>query len=111
MFADSAVIKTGLVSSIFGAYFGILYDSYFLKGTPSTLNHTSLLKGILRMILGAAVLLPFTLPYFLLSDNIGVGGLYFLKTSLPFFCLNFVMFSYLKVIFQKINIVNINHYY
>ena len=27
IFTDSAFIKTGLVSAIFGAYFGVLYDS------------------------------------------------------------------------------------
>lgn len=29
IFTDSAFIKTGLVSAIFGAYFGIIYDSHY----------------------------------------------------------------------------------
>ncbi len=38
IFADAAFIKTGLVSAIFGAYFGLLLDSAFLGGTRITDN-------------------------------------------------------------------------
>jgi len=49
MFEDSALIKTGLVSAIFGAYFGLLIDSCFLGGTRHNVNHTTLKKGFIRL--------------------------------------------------------------
>ena len=38
MFEDAAFIKTGLVSAVFGAYFGLLIDSCFMGGTRLTEN-------------------------------------------------------------------------
>jgi hypothetical protein len=34
MFSNSAFISTGAISSLFGAYFGIMLDSMYLNGTP-----------------------------------------------------------------------------
>ena len=67
LFTDSAFIKTGLVSAIFGAYFGILYDSHYLGGTQRKANRTSLYKTLMRIFIGSVIVLPFTIPYFVLT--------------------------------------------
>ncbi|CDW73235.1 pap2 superfamily phosphatase [Stylonychia lemnae] len=108
IFADSAFVKTGLVSIIFGAYLGMLYDSFYMGGTPSTINDTSSLKGILRLLIGGLVIIPFTLPYLLIGSSLSVGLLYFIKSALPFFMVGFIMFSWLKSVYIVAEVINTN---
>lgn len=110
IFADSAVIKTGLVSTIFGGYFGILYDAAYLGGTRPNINDTPIIQGIARLFIAALILAPLLLPYFLLNSNLGTISLFFLRTTLPFFILSFLLFSYMKVIYKKLGIINTNVY-
>lgn len=107
MFVDSAFVKIGLVSSIFGAYFGIIFDSAFLYGTRSNLNDTTVGRGLLRLFLGGILVSPLILPYFLLSHNLSIPALFILKTTIPFFTLMFILFSVLKLLFMKLDLVNL----
>eukprot|EP00347_Sterkiella_histriomuscorum_P005707 403355575 len=108
IFTDSAFIKTGLVSAIFGAYFGILYDSHYMGGTPSTINNTTMAKGFMRIVIGGIIIIPFVMPYFLINTQFSVGVLYLVKCQLPFFILMFMVFSWLKSVFLTFNLVDQN---
>lgn len=44
--ADAAFVKTGLVSAIFGAYFGTIIDSIYLGGTKKDINRTPVWKNL-----------------------------------------------------------------
>ena len=106
IFADAALIKTGLVSAIFGAYFGILLDSAFLGGSRESENDTGIVKGFLRITVGFTLLLPFILPYFLLSSKNDMMFLYFFKTTLPFFFLMLFLFSLMKLIYKRLGLLH-----
>ena len=66
MFTNAAFISTGGISSLFGAYFGIMLDSMYLNGTPQTINDTTLLKGFGRLVVTLLVVAPFLLPNILI---------------------------------------------
>ena len=95
-----------MVSAIFGAYFGVLYDSYYMGGSASNINNTSILKGVLRILIGIVILAPFILPYSLIGTSLSVGLLYFIKCALPFFLLTFIMFSWLKSVYIVAQVIN-----
>ena len=103
---NSAFIKTGLVSNVFGAYFGILADYKWLNGTPSTFNKTRIEKGFLRIVVGFILLIIFILPYYLLKATWNIYILYIFKSTLPFLLCMFLLFSYVKIVFLKLNIAN-----
>ena len=108
IFADAAFVKTGLVSAIFGAYFGTLIDSAYLGGTRRDVNDTPLWKSILQIVVGLLLLSPFISCYFLIKTSDYLAYLYIFKTTLPFFFLMVVLFSYLKVLFSFLYLVNHN---
>ena len=106
LFTDSAFIKTGLVSSIFGAYFGILYDSSYMNGTKPSINNTSVVKGLFRLLVGLMLLGPLLTPYMIMGNQYSVGTLYTLKCAVPFFMVTFLMFSWLKRIYEFFGLVD-----
>ncbi len=103
---NMAFIKSGLISSVFGAYFGILIDSIYFNGTKINHNDTPFWKGILRLLVGGLAATPLLLPYLLLSANLNMMSLYLLKTTLPFFLAMFILFSVIKPLFIKLRLVN-----
>ena len=107
IFVNSAFIKTGLVSSIFGAYFGIVIDSLYMCGTKTSFNDTGFCKGILRLIVGCLMAAPFVMPYLFMSPHFNTYTLYVFKTALPFFILMLLVFSVLKLVFIKLDLANL----
>jgi len=79
MFSKTAFIKTGSAAGIFGAYIGIQIDAKMLGGTKELDNQTSFLKSILRALSTAMIILPFSLPYFLLSNSSDMLMLFFFQ--------------------------------
>ncbi len=106
IFADAAFIKTGLVSAIFGAYFGLLLDSTFLGGTRTSDNDTSIAKGLARLVVGTLMMTPLILPYILISSKHSLWTLYFFKCTLPFFVLMILLFTALKPIYKRLDLLN-----
>ena len=106
IFADSAFIKTGLVSAIFGAYFGLLLDSAFLGGTRITDNETTITKGFGRLVVGGILVLPLILPYLLISSKHSMWFLYLFKCTLSFFVLMILVFTALKPIYKRLELVH-----
>ena len=105
-FLNPGFIKLGLVSSPFGAYLGILYDSYYSRtNTLVTINKTPLKYSFLRLLFGFLMVIPLMLPYIIMrEENFNMYFLYFFKTSLPFFLITFFLFGISKEIFRKYKI-------
>lgn len=106
MFTNNAFISTGGASSLFGAYFGILLDSIYLKGTPSTVNNTSFWKGLLRLLVSLLILIPFFLPYVLISSKAQMMIVYLFKQTVPIFFVMLVLFSVVKLAHGKLRLTN-----
>ena len=108
MFTNAAFISTGGISSIFGAYFGIMIDSMYLNGTPQTINDTPLLKGLARLAITVLTVAPFLLPNFLIDNSAGMMTLYLFKQTVPLFFAMLVAFSFVKLLHKKLHLVNTN---
>ncbi len=108
MFTNAAFISTGGISSLFGAYFGIMIDSMYLNGTPQTINKTPLLKGLGRLAITVLTVAPFLLPNFLIENSAGMMTLYLFKQTVPLFFAMLVAFSFVKLLHKKLHLVNTN---
>jgi hypothetical protein len=104
-------VKVGKSAMVIGAYAGIILDVYFLNGTPQKINLTNnRFKFLGRFLI---TVLFFALEY-LMTKSVDFSGMVhgdMLESSvihtLPSSTLLMFMFSYLKVIFKKLNLVNI----
>jgi len=96
-----------MISSVFGAYIGIVLDALYFGGTKPIINHTSVLKGIGRLLMLGIVGGIILLPYFLVDFSENIFVLYMFKTTIPFFILSLVMFSLFKLMLGKMKLVNI----
>jgi hypothetical protein len=105
MFTNNAFISTGGASSLFGAYFGILLDSLYLKGTPATINKTPFWKSLLRLALSLLCVSPFTLPYILISSKKPMMIVYLFKQTVPLFFVMLILFSVTKLVHKKCKVV------
>jgi hypothetical protein len=106
MFSNIAFIDTAGASNIFGAYFGIMLDAMYLKGTSSTANDTPILKSILRALVSVTCIAPFMLLYVLISDWSSIMIIYLFKRTLPFFLVMLFLFSFVKLVHQKLNLLD-----
>ena len=106
------MILTGQFSAILGAYFGIIIDVIFLGGTPQHINYTkSRLKALGRL---GIVLLCWFVPIYViqtLSNNHFMGPNsyafeFLVRCSIPYFIFTFLLFSFVKIIFFKLDLVN-----
>jgi hypothetical protein len=106
MFSNIAFIDTAGASNIFGAYFGIMIDSMYLKGTPCDINSTSFLKSLGRVLISILCISPLALPYFLVSDFAPIMIVYLFKRTVPFFTVMLILFSVAKLAHIKLGLVN-----
>ena len=115
MYFRKAFIQTGEFSSIVGAYFGICMDTIYLGGTPQRINVTnSKLKALGRFIIAIVLHFGITYPPQILYrahafSASSYGSEYLFRSSLPNFFANFILFSYLKLFYQKYNLVAKSH--
>ena len=105
---NEAFIKTGLVSNIFGAYYGIIIDSMYFNGTPSSCNNTVLWKSLVRALVAVVCLGPLLLPYILIGSKHNMMILYLVKSTLPFFILMLCCFGLMKLLFMRLKLLNLN---
>ena len=108
MFSNIAFIDTAGASNIFGAYFGIMLDAMYLKGTPSTANDTTILKSLGRALVTAVCIAPLMLPYVLVPDTSPMMLVYMFKRTVPFFFVMLVLFSFVKIIHIKLGLYNVS---
>lgn len=111
MFSNIAFIDTGGASAIFGAYFGIMIDTVYMKGTPYDINRTPFWKSLLRIIVTAACVSPALLPYILISDDKPIMIVYVFKRTVPFFFAMLLLFSAVKLAHIKLKLVNFDSLY
>ena len=108
-FYNGGILKISLFSSLIGGYFGLVFDSYFLKGTRPNLNETSLGISLLRAVVVFAMGAGFIAPYFLM--DISAHSLFYLciiQNGVPFFFLTLFMFGGMRPILQKIGLARKN---
>ena len=108
MFSNIAFIDTAGASNIFGAYFGIMLDAMYLKGTPSTATDTSFVKSLGRAIISVVCIAPFMLTYILIPDSAPIMIIYLFKRTTPFFMVMLALFSFVKLAHKKLGLININ---
>ena len=108
MFTNVAFISTGGVSSIFGAYFGIMLDSMYLKGTPYRSNETPFLMSVARLLVALLVLSPLLLPYILIKSSSPLMIVYLFKQTVPFFLAMLSLFSWVKLVHEKLGLLNVS---
>jgi hypothetical protein len=106
MFTNNAFISTGGASAIFGAYFGILLDSIYLRGTAATVNNTRFWRGLLRLMISLLLVSPFILPYMLISSKSQMMIVYLFKQTVPMFFVMLTLFSVTKLAHSKLSLVN-----
>ena len=94
----------GLISGIFGAYFGMSIDSLYLNGTKPDVNDTPAWKSICRLLIICVLGIPFGALYYGLKSKVSIMILYLFKTTLPFFLATLFMFSYLKLLYIKLRL-------
>ena len=107
MFSNIAFIDTGGASAIFGAYFGIMIDTMYLKGTPSDINKTSFIRSILRALISLVCISPVAPLYLLISDSSPMMIVYVFKRTVPFFLAMLSLFSWVKFVQRKLKLVNL----
>ena len=108
IFINSAFVKSGLVSNIFGAYIGIIFDAIFFGGSPETINKgMPLWKGVLRILVALLIISPFGAMYFFISDNANVMTLFLVKSTLPGFFMTFIIFSVIKIVYKRLRLINL----
>jgi cation transport ATPase len=99
----------GLLSAIFGAYFGLCVDSMYFKGTSSNINETKWYKSVLRLLLISLFGAPLFYYYYAIKNaDLNIMTLYLLRTSLPFFIAAFLLFAYSKILLRKLRLINDN---
>ena len=107
MFSNIAFIDTAGASNIFGAYFGIMLDAMYLKGTPSTANDTTILKSLGRALVTMVCIAPVMLPYVFVPDTSPMMLVYMFKRTVPFFFVMLVLFSFVKILHIKLSLLNV----
>ena len=105
MFSNIAFIDTAGASNIFGAYFGIMLDAMYLKGTPSSANDTTILKSLGRALVTIVCIAPLMLPYVFVPDTSPIMLVYMFKRTVPFFLVMLVLFSFVKIIHAKLGLL------
>ena len=105
MFTNNAFISTGGASAIFGAYFGIMLDSIYLRGTAATVNSTPFWKGLARLAVSLLLVSPFLLPYALISSKSQMMVVYLFKQTVPLFFMMLTLFSVVKMAHAKLKLV------
>ena len=108
MFSNIAFIDTAGASNIFGAYFGIMLDAMYLKGTPSSANDTTILKSLGRALVTIVCIAPLMLPYVFVSDTSTMMVVYMFKRTVPFFLVMLVLFSFVKILHVKLRLINLS---
>ena len=108
MFSNTAFIDTAGASNIFGAYFGIMIDAMYLKGTASTATDTTYLKSIARAIVSVVCIAPFMITYVLISDFAAIMIIYLFKRTVPFFMAMLFLFSFVKLVHKKLGLLNLS---
>ena len=106
MFSNIAFIDTAGASNIFGAYFGVMLDAMYLKGTPSTANDTTILKSLGRALVSIVCIAPFMIPYVFVPDTSPMMLVYMFKRTVPFFFVMLVLFSFVKIVHIKLHLLN-----
>ena len=108
-------IYSGQFTSVIGAYFGICIDIIFLGGSPQNTNIThSRLKLFARFLIVAIFLIT---PWYFIQESFTIKTSNFLgpysftnellaRYAVPYFFFNLILFSYMKLLFQKLNLIN-----
>jgi hypothetical protein len=107
MFSNIAFIDTGGASAIFGAYFGIMIDTMYLKGTLSEVNHTRFGKSLGRAFMSLLCISPLYLPMSLISDSSPMMIVYVFKRTIPFFLAMLILFSWVKLVHRRFGLINV----
>mmetsp|Transcript_35614 Transcript_35614/g.34648 ORF Transcript_35614/g.34648 Transcript_35614/m.34648 type:complete len:138 (+) Transcript_35614:862-1275(+) len=104
-FYNDCFVKTAISAAIFGAYFGLIIDSRFLRGTQEHSNDTSLWKTLARTGLVAILTIALGSIYFFINvDDMALE--YILKVSLPCFVVGISLFSWIKALLLKLDLIN-----
>jgi len=107
MFSNIAFIDTGGASAIFGAYFGIMIDTMYLKGTLSEVNHTRFRVSLGRALISLLCISPLYLPMSLISDSSPMMIVYVFKRTIPFFLAMLILFSWVKLVHRRFGLINV----
>lgn len=107
MFSNIAFIDTGGASAIFGAYFGIMIDTMYLKGTLSEANNTRLAVSLGRAGITLLILSPLAVPIYFISDTSPMMIVYVFKRTIPYFLAMLILFSWVKLIHRRFGLVNV----
>lgn len=97
-----------MVFYLLGAYYGMVNDAKYFKGSVRTVNQTSIVKTILRLLLSAIpIVIVFVLPEILIASRSVVLPIFLSKYALPSYIIGFLLFGYSKRVYQRYNLVNI----
>ena len=88
-----------------GAYLGILCDTKFFKGTHRDIHNTSIVKGILRLLVSITIFSPFFLFIYYISFNPSFLRVLFIVYVLPAFVSGFFFFAFSRLIFKRCKLV------
>ena len=110
MFYRAEYIVMGKCWVLVGAYLGICFDVIYLGGSPPDVNKMgSIKKAILRMIVCGILATPYILMNKMLKLNHWPNSYPFealLKESMPIFFTMLIGFSYLRIVLEKLGLVN-----
>ena len=104
MFHNSAFIRTGLWSGLFGAYFGINLDAAYYKGTSPNIHRTSLFVSIVRGVVLGLCVAPLYFDYYGFKSTSSLMVLYIFKTTVPAFLTGFFVFGFFKIVARMLHL-------
>ena len=106
IFEDALYVQAGLLFYLLGAYYGLLIDARYFKGTHRQINKTSIRKSLIRLCLSLVVILPFfVFPIAFISESNSVFLVFFFKFGLPSFVVSTVLFGLSKKAYERFNLV------
>ena len=107
IFQDAVYVEYGLMFYLAGAYFGLIVDAKYFRGTIRSVNDTSVRKKMTRVVLSALPIVPiFVCPVFLIASRRFIFAVLAVKYGLPAFMIGFLLFGYSKPVYERFNLTN-----
>jgi hypothetical protein len=104
-FSDATFALMGLSFFILGAYYGMILDACYFKGSHRTINQTSLKKMFIRLVISLMIIfVTYIIPVSFISNEHNTLTVFFCKYMMPSFISSFYLFGLSKVLNAKLNL-------
>jgi hypothetical protein len=108
IFHDAVYAEYGMTFFVLGCYLGLIVDAKYQKGTVRSVNNTTLMQTLKRVLLSSIpTLLMYAVPVFFIPQKWFTIYVLITKYGISSFVIGYLMFGYSKVIYSKFDLVNL----